>query len=74
MLTANDPQLHLIVDGVPFQPQSVIGQVYTFKIPARAQVTIASRSVVPREVLGDALPDPLRWTPIVRQPEPSSKV
>jgi hypothetical protein len=65
MASTKDPDLHLIVDGVPRRAQSAAvtsgGGVYTFRIPPGARrVTIASRSVVPREVLGEALPDPRR--------------
>jgi len=58
MASTRDPDLHLVVDGVPRRAQSVAGGVYTFRIaPGARRITIASRSVVPREVLGDALPD-----------------
>jgi hypothetical protein len=61
MAATRDPDLHLIVDGVPTRPQSTGGGVYMFKVRSGAgRVTIASRSVVPREIVGDALPDPQR--------------
>ena len=58
MATTRDPDLQMIVDGVPQRPHTVLQGVYTFRIsPGSRRVTIASRSVVPRDVLGDALPD-----------------
>jgi hypothetical protein len=53
MVSAKDPKLHLIVDGVPLAPRSVIDQIYTFRLrPGARRVTIASRSVVPVNVGG----------------------
>jgi hypothetical protein len=61
MARTKDPDVHLIVDGVPTRAQAVVGGVYTFKLPSGPRrVIIASRSVVPREVAGDAVPDPRR--------------
>ena len=61
MARTRNPDVYLIVDGVPTRAQSAVGGVYTFEVPSGARrVIIASRSVVPREVFGDALPDPRR--------------
>jgi hypothetical protein len=61
MAGTKDPDVHLIVDGVLTQAQSTARGVYAFQVPSGArQVIIASRSVVPREIHGDALPDPRR--------------
>jgi hypothetical protein len=48
-----DPDLHLVIDGVPRHAQSVAGGIYTFGIPSGAgRVMIASRSVVPLDIGG----------------------
>ena len=61
MAGTKDPGVHLIVDGALIRAQSAARGVYTFAVPSGTrQVIIASRSVVPRDVLGDALPDPRR--------------
>ena len=53
MATTKDPDVHLIVDGVPRRAQSAGSGVYTFRIPTGARrVTIASRSVVPLDIGG----------------------
>ena len=46
----DDPDLHLVVDGVRVEPQQRDGSVYQFRLPCRpASVVIASREVVPAE-------------------------
>ena len=61
MAGTKDPGVHLIIDGVHTRAQSAARGVYTFAVPSGArQVIIASRSIVPREVFGNALPDPRR--------------
>src|SRR5215207_10052498 len=61
MAGTKDPGVHLIVDGVVIRAQSAVGGVYAFQVPSGARrVIIASRSVVPRDIFGDALPDPRR--------------
>ena len=53
MASTKDPDVHLIVDGVPRRSRSAVGGVYIFRIPPPARlVTIASRSVVPLDVGG----------------------
>jgi hypothetical protein len=53
MAGTKDPDLHLIVYGVPRRGQSVLGGIYTFRVPSGAgRVIIASRSVVPLDTGG----------------------
>ena len=50
----DDPDLHLIVDGVPLRPLLVTESLYRFVVPgAAAGVVIASRAAIPREVYDD---------------------
>jgi hypothetical protein len=47
----NDPDLHLLVDGVPVVATSVRGQNYAFRMPRRpTTVDIASRAAAPQEL------------------------
>jgi hypothetical protein len=51
----SDPDLHLIVDGVVAHPDAVESDVYRFTLQAGARrVCLASRSVVPAEVMADS--------------------
>ena len=52
-MATRDPDLHLIVDGVPRRAQSAASGVYKFSIPPGARrITIASRSVIPQDMGG----------------------
>jgi hypothetical protein len=47
----NDPDLHLLVDGIRLNPMSARGPAWSFHLPARPnRVKIASREAVPAEL------------------------
>jgi Hint domain-containing protein len=47
---ADDPDLHLIIDGEAVRPRAVAGDVYSFRVPAGSgAIWLASRSAVPAE-------------------------
>jgi hypothetical protein len=53
MTLTTDPDLHLVIDGVPRRAQWVDSGVYTFSVASVARwVIIASRSVVPLDIGG----------------------
>jgi hypothetical protein len=51
MSTTEDPDLHLLVDGVRVNPHKVVGSKHVFRLPVRAEsVRIVSRDTVPAEL------------------------